>query len=375
MKLLHISDLHLGKRLNDFSLLEDQEAILCRILEIADRERPRAVLISGDIYDRASPSAEAVQLFDDFLFGLALRSLEVFAVSGNHDSPERIAFASRLIDKSGVHLSPVYDGRVSETVLLDEYGPVSISMLPFVKPASVRRFFAEGEIATYTDAVRAALRELPRDPGVRRVLLAHQYVTGALRSDSEEISVGGLENVDASVFDGFDYVALGHLHSPQNVGSERVRYSGSPLKYSFGESGQEKSVTVVELGDKGELGVRTVPLVPLRDLRSVRGSFRDLTGEGAEKSEDYLRVILTDEQDIPDVVGRLRVFYPNLMKVEYDNRRTRAEAQLSGSFETRGRSPLSLFAELYEKQNGAPMTEEQAEFAAEIFAEIGEEDA
>ena len=239
----------------------------------------------------------------------------------------------------------------------------------------MRRFFAEGEIVTYTDAVRAALRELPRDPGVRRVLLAHQYVTGALRSDSEEISVGGLENVDASVFDGFDYVALGHLHSPQNVGSERVRYSGSPLKYSFGESGQEKSVTVVELGDKGELCVRTVPLVPLRDLRSVRGSFRDLTGEGAEKSEDYLRVILTDEQDIPDVVGRLRVFYPNLMKVEYDNRRTRAEAQLSGSFETRGRSPLSLFAELYEKQNGAPMTEEQAVFAAEIFAEIGEEDA
>ncbi|MBQ3637477.1 MAG: exonuclease SbcCD subunit D, partial [Clostridia bacterium] len=341
MKLLHISDLHLGKRLNDFSLLEDQEAILGRILEIADRERPRAVLISGDIYDRASPSAEAVQLFDDFLFGLALRSLEVFAVSGNHDSPERIAFASRLIDKSGVHLSPVYDGHISETVLLDEYGPVSISVLPFVKPASVRRFFAEGEIVTYTDAVRAALRELPRDPGVRRVLLAHQYVTGALRSDSEEISVGGLENVDASVFDGFDYVALGHLHSPQNVGSERVRYSGSPLKYSFGESGQEKSVTVAELGDKGELTVRTVPLVPIRDLRSVRGSFRELTGEGAEKSEDYLRVILTDEQDIPDVVGRLRVFYPNLMKVEYDNRRTRAEAQLSGSFETRGRSPLS----------------------------------
>ena len=375
MKFLHLSDLHLGRRVNDFSMIDDQAHILGKILEIADGERPRAVLISGDVYDKSAPSAEAVQLFDDFLFGLARRRLEVFVLSGNHDSPERIAFASRLIDHSGVHLSPVYGGELAPTVLLDEYGPVCFYMLPFLRPSSVRRFFPDSPIESCSDAVRTALSCIERDPDVRSVLLAHQFVTGAASSDSEDVSVGGSENVDASVFDGFDYVALGHLHSPQSVGSDRIRYCGSPLKYSFSEAEQEKSVSVVELGAKGELSVKRVPLVPLRDLRCIRGTFRQLTGEGAVPSEDYLRIILTDEQEYPDVIGKLRALWPNVMRVEYDNRRTRAEALLSLPGEITGKSPLELFAELYEKQNGQPMSPEQEEFAAELAAAVWEEDA
>ena len=375
MKILHLSDLHLGRRVNDFSMIDDQEHILGKILEIAEKERPRAVLISGDVYDKSAPSAEAVQLFDDFLFELARRRLEVFVLSGNHDSPERIAFGSRLIDQSGVHLSPVYAGEIAQTVLIDEYGPVCFYMLPFVRQSSVRRFFPDVPIESATDAVRAALSGIERDPGLRRVLLAHQFVTGAASSDSEDLSVGGSENVDASVFDGFDYVALGHLHSPQSVGSDRIRYCGSPLKYSFSEAEQQKSVSVAELGAKGELSVRRVPIVPLRDLRSVRGTFLQLTGQDAVPSEDYLRVVLTDEQEIPDVIGKLRALYPNVMRVEYDNRRTRAEALLSLPGEITGKTPLELFAELYVRQNGQPMSPEQEEFAASLAAAVWEEDA
>ena len=375
MKFFHLSDLHLGKRLNEFNLLEDQEYILRVILGLLDEEKPDAVLLAGDIYDKAVPSAEAVQLFDFFLRRLAERGLQVFVISGNHDSPERIAFGSRLMDPSGIHMSPVYDGAVRPISLRDEWGEVKVYMLPFLKPAHVRRFFPEAEIGSYTDAMRTVIEAMDVDPAARNLLVTHQFVTGAARSESEEISVGGTDNVDASVFDRFDYVALGHIHSPQSVERESLRYCGTPLKYSFSEARQEKSVTVVELGRKGELRLRTLPLTPLRDMRELRGSYMELTAlssyQGTNR-EDYLHITLTDEEDIPDAIGKLRVIYPNLMKLDYDNTRTRRSQTIRGAEEQARKTPLELFDELYEKQNNQPMSEEQRRFTQGLIEEIWE---
>lgn len=377
MKLIHLSDLHLGKRVNEFSMLEDQQYILTEILQIIDREKPDGVMIAGDVYDKSVPSAEAVALLDDFLVRLAKRDLQVFLISGNHDSPERMAFGGRLMAQSGVHLAPVYDGKVSPITLTDEYGLVNLYLLPFLKPAHVRRCFPEREILTYTDALAAAIEAMEVDPAQRNVLVTHQFVTGAARCDSEEISVGGTDNVDVSVFEPFDYVALGHIHGPQQVGRETVRYCGTPLKYSFSEAKHQKSVTVVELGEKGAVSVRTVPLTPMRDLAELRGTYEELTFrgfyDGTSYPRDYVHITLTDEEDIPDAVSKLRIIYPNLMKLDYDNKRTRAGIVLEGA-EDQQRSPLELLEEFYEKQNGQPMGEEQRAFAKSLMERIWEED-
>lgn len=377
MKLIHLSDLHLGKRVNEFSMLEDQQYILTEILQIIDREKPDGVMIAGDVYDKSVPSAEAVALLDDFLVRLAKRDLQVFLISGNHDSPERMAFGGRLMAQSGVHLAPVYDGKVSPIILTDEYGLVNLYLLPFLKPAHVRRCFPEREILTYTDALAASIEAMGVDTAQRNVLVTHQFVTGAARCDSEEISVGGTDNVDVSVFESFDYVALGHIHGPQQVGRETVRYCGTPLKYSFSEAQHQKSVTVVELGEKRAVSVRTVPLTPMRDLAELRGTYEELTFrgfyQGTSYPRDYVHITLTDEEDIPDAVSKLRIIYPNLMKLDYDNKRTRAGIILEGA-EDQQRSPLELLEEFYEKQNGQPMGEEQRAFAKSLMERIWEED-
>lgn len=376
MKLIHLSDLHLGKRVNEFSMLEDQAFILQEILRIIDEEQPQAVLLAGDIYDKSVPSGEAVQLFDGFLWELSSRKLQVFVISGNHDSPERLSFGGRLMEGSGIHLSPVYSGKVEPVVLEDAYGPVNVYLLPFLKPAHVRRYFPEEEIGTYTEALGKAVEALEIHKEQRNVLVTHQFVTGASRSDSEEISVGGSDNVDASVFDDFDYVALGHIHGPQNIGSPRIRYCGTPLKYSFSEAGQQKSVTVAELKEKGALEVTARPLTPLRDLREIRGSYLEVTAkrfyEGRNR-EDYLHITLTDEEDIPDGAAKLRVIYPNLMRLDYDNARTRSRNLPEGAEEPAAKPPLELFEEFYERQNNQPMTEEQIRFSRELMETIWED--
>ena len=365
MKFIHLSDLHLGKRVFDFNLSEDQKYILKEILEVIDSETPDAVLIAGDIYDKSVPSTEAVEILDEFIFQLSQRNLQVFLISGNHDSPERLAFASRIISSTGIHMSPVYNGKVEPTVLTDEHGPVNVYLLPFVKPAHVRRLFPDMKIESYDDALRVAVGALDIDLSSRNILVTHQFVTGAVRSDSEEISVGGTDNIDASVFDGFDYVALGHIHGPQNIGSERIRYCGTPLKYSFSEAKHEKSVTVIDLEEKGNLSVRTVPLHPLRDLREIEGTYEELTYrpnyEGT-KTEDYLHITLTDEDD------------PYLMSLDYNNSRTRSAGALSDLENVDHKSPLVLFEEFYEQQNGRAMSDEQKNLAREIMENIWEEE-
>lgn len=376
MKLFHLSDLHLGKRLGEFSLLEDQAYILNEILGLADAEMPDGILLAGDIFDKSVPSAEAVALFDGFLSQLAARELAVFVISGNHDSPERIAYGGSVMRKSRVYVSPVYDGTVQPVTLEDGYGPVDIFLLPFVKPAHVRRWYPDEPLETYTDAVACAVAQMPVQADRRNVLVTHQFVTGAARCESEEISVGGSDNVDAAVFSAFDYVALGHIHSPQNVGTARIRYCGTPLKYSFSETAQEKSVTVVELGRKGELAVRLLPLRPMRELLQLRGTYLELTSRAFYASLDrnaFVHITLTDEEDVPEALGRLRVVYPNLTRLEYDNRRTRSATEITGPQETVRKSPLDLFSEFYLQQNNQPMTEEQTAFLRELTQKIWED--
>lgn len=382
MKLIHLSDLHLGKRVNEFNMLEDQAYILTKIINCIDDEKPEAVIIAGDVYDKPVPPAEAVRLFDDFLSRLAKRGLQVFVISGNHDSADRIAFGGRLMEASGIHMSPVYSGKTEPVVLEDKHGPVYFWMLPFIKPAHVRRFYPEAEVESYSDALELAVKEMGADFSKRNVLITHQFVTGASRSESEEISVGGSDNVDASVFEGFDYVALGHIHGPQNVGSERIRYCGTPLKYSFSEAEHRKSVTVVELGSKqaelADIQVRTVPLVPKHDLRELRGTYEELTFRGnyeGTATDDYLHITLTDEEDVLEAITKLRSIYHNLMKLDYDNKRTRSSQQLSLAENVEQRTPLDLFREFYEKQNNQPMSEEQTALMSQLIENIWEGDA
>jgi len=370
MKLIHLSDLHIGKRVNEFSMLEDQAHILWQILSVIDDEQPDAVIIAGDVYDKSVPNTDAVMLFDRFLSSLASKKTPVFIISGNHDSPERLSFGTSLMKNSRVYLSPVYNGEVKPLYLEDNYGRLAVWILPFIKPANVRRFFPDEPCQTYTEALKTAISHFEIDTGIRNVLVTHQFVTGASRSESEEISVGGSDNVDAAVFDDFDYVALGHIHGPQNVGCERIRYCGTPLKYSFSEAQHEKSVTVAKLFEKGSLTVHTVPLIPLRDMREIKGRYDDLMLREAYENTsryDYLRVILTDEEDIPDAVRRMRVAYPNIMKLEYDNRRTRAAFDAHSAESIEKKSPIELFSELFTLQNGREMSEEQTEFMLSLI--------
>lgn len=375
MRLIHLSDLHLGKRVMETSMLEEQAYVLRQILQIVDNEKADAVLIAGDVYDKSVPSAEAMTLFDDFLCRLAQRKLPVFIISGNHDSPERLAFGNRLLEHSGIHISPAYNGTIEPVTLTDEHGTVHFWLLPFVKPAHVKHSYPDEGIESYTDAVRTAIRHMALDRSARNVLLTHQFVTGAATCESEEISVGGADNVDADVFADFDYVALGHLHGPQNIGSNRIRYCGTPLKYSFSECSQHKSVTVAELGENGEVALHLRPLSMKHDMRQLRGTFAEITDRknyNGTAVEDYLHIILTDEEDVPEAMGRLRLIYPNIMKLTYDNTRTRTNQVLGNAEDVHLKSPLELFAELYAKQNNRPMSEEQSAFVLEQIERIKE---
>ena len=373
MKFLHLSDLHLGKRIYEYSLIEEQKDILLKILDIINGEKIDGVFIAGDVYDKSVPSAEAVGLFDWFLSELAKRKTPVFIISGNHDSPERIAFGSDIMKASGVYLSPVYSGKILPITLQDEFGKINVYMLPFVKPLHVKRFFPDAEINGYTEAVKTAVSAMNIDKTARNILISHQFVTGATRSESEE-TVGGLDNVDGEIFDVFDYVALGHLHKRQFCITDKIHYSGTPLKYSFSEMNDEKSATIVEILKKGE-GVRTrfVPLIPLREVKEIRGKFIDLISAGqklgAKEKQDFYRIILTDENDVPDAMSRLKKVYPNALCLLYDNARTKNANKFIGEAQTE-KSMLELFEEFYKLQNNAELKDVQKEHLASMIEEV-----
>lgn len=377
---MHLADLHLGKRVNGFSMMEDQEYILNRILEIMEDEQPDGLLIAGDVYDKTIPPAEAVRRMDDFLTAVAAKHVPAFLISGNHDSAERVAFGHQLMQGSGIWISPVYDGTIRHHTLEDRWGEVNIYLIPFLRPSVVRSFFPDVEIEDYTDALRTIIEDLQVDTSRRNVVLAHQFVTaaGALPEtcDSEQLSVGGLDRVDGSVFSPFDYTALGHLHGPQRVGSETIRYAGSPLKYSFSELHQKKSVTVAELRAKGETEIRQIPLQPRREMTELRGTFEEILEEARKKGApqtDYYHMILTDETDVVDALSRLREYYPNIMLLDYDNRRTRSQKEVEQLDRVEERTPGELFAALYEQQNGQEMDSDRKEYLDGLIREIWEE--
>ena len=372
MRLLHLSDLHLGKRVHEVSMIEEQTALLEQALEMA--KAADITLIAGDIYDRPVPPEEAVRLLDSFLSRMSAQGSPVALISGNHDSAERVAFGASMLGRSGVHIAPVFGERPMRLTLHDEHGAVYIHLLPFVRPVHVRRALGIEEGLDYTQAIRAAVGAMDIDDSARNVLVAHQFVTGSLRSGSEEVIVGGLDNVDADVFEPFDYVALGHLHAAQSLCGGRVRYSGAPLCMDFSEAGQEKCALMVTLGEKGALEVERLPFAPLHPMRRARGSFAQMIeASGGPDAEDYLQITLTDENDIPDALGQLRAVYPNLMQVR-NARADRPQAQIVGAQDAQ-RDPLVLFEEFYSLRNGEDITREQRELVAAMMQRIWEEDA
>ncbi len=377
MKFLHISDLHLGKRFSEFSLIEDQQFILYKIINCIDEHKPDALVIAGDVYDKNIPSVEAIKLFDEFLCKLAQRKIQVYIISGNHDSAERMTCGASLMEASGIHFAKAYDGTVSHYMLEDSEGPSNFYLLPFIKPAVVKSFFPDEaeNINTYTDAVRLAIQKAAPDFTSRNVLVAHQFVTGSVRSESEEISIGGQDNVDAAVFEGFDYVALGHLHGAQKAGGDNIRYSGSPLKYSFSEVNHKKGGLVVELEEKGSLKAEPVLFTPQHDLRCLKGTYEELTlkkyweqmGDGIN---DYLHITLTDEDDVPEGFAKLQLIYKNLVSLDYDNSRTQKDNQIEAVAQIENVSPLDLFEKFYTLQNNQEFSEEQKTFAQGLIEEI-----
>lgn len=376
MKIMHLSDLHIGKKVNEYSMLQDQIYILKEILRIIDNEKVETVIIAGDVYDRSLPPNEALELFDEFLYQLSSRNVNVFVISGNHDSPERISYGGRMMTENKIFLSPVYDGNVKPISLNDDYGEVNFYLLPFVRPADIRRYFPDENIENYTDAVKVAIDNMNVDFNERNILVTHQFVTGAELSESEDIIVGGTDNVSGEVFDGFDYVALGHIHREQTVGKDNIRYCGTPLKYSFSEAKNIKSVTILDFNDKGNIEYSKIPLTPFRDMREIRGTYYELTLKSSYEStntEDYLHITLTDEEDIPDAIGKLRSIYPNIMKLDYDNLRTRGSGTVDAIENIESKSPFELFADLFKQQNNQDMSEEQEEIMRNLIDKIWEE--
>lgn len=375
MKFIHLADLHLGRSLNGFSLLEDQQYILGEILEIIRTEKVDGVLICGDIYDKTSPLAEAVSLFDEFITTLAVQQLPVFVISGNHDSPKKMSFAYRLVEKCGLYLAPSFDGTLKSITLHDEYGAIHIHLLPFLKASTAKEFFPESDIKTHHDAVQAALASLNIDSTERNILLAHQFITGA-QSTAEESSVGGADNIGIEIFQDFDYVALGHIHAPQKLKYEHIRYCGSPLKYSLAEIKQEKSVTIVELKEKGQIDIRTIPLKALHEMREIKGTYAELTALNNYQNTnttDYLKIVLTDEDDVINALAKLRTIYPNILELSYANKRTLTnEASFSQSEQMLQKTPLEHFNDLYLKQNNRELDENQRQYLDSIIKNLWE---
>lgn len=372
MRFAHISDLHLGKRLNSFSLIEDQRHILDEIIRISVDNDCQALLIAGDIYDKSMPSAEAVALFDEFLSKLSVTELKVFIISGNHDSQERVSYASSIMESSDIFIAQGYEGQLKKVTVNDSFGDINIYMLPFVKLPHIRSCFQDEEIADHTQMMKVILENSDIDHSQRNILMCHQFITGAQTCDSEYINVGTLDNIDASVFEGLDYVALGHIHSPQNV-RKNVRYCGTPLKYSCSESNHKKSVTIIDMKEKGSVDISEIPLVPVRDLRELKGKYAELMDrdhyEGTN-TEDFIHITLTDNEDIPEVLYKLRTVYPNIIQLDYDNLRTRKISQIDAVTNTETKTPIELFGSLYEEQNGEALSDEQTEYLNSLIDSI-----
>ena len=376
MRFLHLADLHIGKRVNGFSMIEDQKFVFEQVYNVIENEKIDGIIMAGDIYDKPVPSAEAVKLFDEMLTRLVSINLPIFVISGNHDSAERIGFGSDILSAAKVYMSRVYNGNLQKIELEDDYGKINVYLLPFIKPATVKNIYKEAEIKDYDDALEYVLSQEKIDKTKRNVIVSHQFVTGAMRSESEEVSVGGLDNVSVENYKAFDYVALGHIHRDQQMGRKSARNAGTLLKYSYSEEKHNKSMTIVDLKEKGNIEIKEIPVKPLHDLKTIKGKFSKITSEEFYKElkkEDYYRAVLTDEDDILNAIGKLKSIYPNLMSMEYDNTRTRSYSVVDNVETGEAKSPLDYFEEFFEKQNGRKMSEKQRDYLLEILGEAREE--
>ncbi len=369
MKFIHISDLHLGRKMFEYSMIDEQHNALRQVIKAGVEHKVDGVLIAGDIYDKSVPTVEAITLFEEFLMELADRKIKVFIISGNHDSVERVSFGADLFKKSNIYIAKAYDGNVPAIELEDEYGKLYVHLLPFVKPAMVKKYYEDSEITDYNSAIKTVVENMILDSSKRNIILVHQFITGAVRSDSEEVFLGGLDNVDFEVFDDFDYVAMGHIHKPQSMGRKNVRYSGSPLKYSIDEIKHKKSMTIIELNNKGEISIDTIPFVQIKDIKKLEGTYMELTDRKNYidiKRDDYFHVILKDELDIPDALRKLKVIYPNILKLEYCNKRTATRRTCIRPDQVK-KNVLDYVKGLYEQQNNSQIDDMQLELIQHLW--------
>lgn len=380
MKLMHLSDLHLGKLVLEQSMIDDQKYILNQIIDIVKKEKVDIVLIAGDVYDKSIPTIEAVNLFSNFLTKLYKLKVLIFVISGNHDSKDRLSFGNELFVDNGIYIEGIFNGNLRCETINDKYGKLNIYMLPFIKPVEIKRFYPDEIIDTYEDAIKCILKHSSINKSERNIIMVHQFVTSlgesVIRSDSESISLGGIDNIDVNLFKDFDYVAMGHIHGPQKVGRETVRYSGSPLKYSFSEVNQKKSVCIIEFNSKGDINISKIPLIPIRDMRVIKGPFDKLISKeivNLENKNDYLDVILTDDDYIINAIGKLRKFYPNILKLEYENKISSNEVSDNIDIDKNNMSPIDLFSEFYKMQNGIELSTKKKKIIEEVIKEVNDE--
>ena len=380
MKLMHLSDLHLGKLVLEQSMIDDQKYILNQIIDIVKKEQVDIVLIAGDVYDKSIPTIEAVNLFSDFLTRLYKSKVLVFVISGNHDSKDRLSFGNELFVDNGIYIEGIFNGNLRCKTINDKYGKLNIYMLPFIKPVEIKRFYPDEIIDTYEDAIKCILKHSSINKSERNIIMVHQFVTSlgeaVIRSDSESISLGGIDNIDVTLFKDFDYVAMGHIHGPQKVGRETVRYSGSPLKYSFSEVNQKKSVCIIEFNSKENINISKIPLIPIRDMRVIKGPFDKLISKeivNLENKNDYLDVVLTDDDYIINAIGKLRKFYPNILKLEYENKISSNEVLDNIDIDKSNMSPIDLFSEFYKMQNGIELSTKKKKIIEEVIKEVNDE--
>lgn len=379
MKFLHLSDLHIGKSLGDFNLIQDQKHILDQILQIIQNHSVDAVLIAGDIYDKSIPSEEAVRLFDYFICKLADAKIKTFIISGNHDSDERLNFGSSLFEAKELYISAKYDGNLYKKELTDEHGKLNIYLLPFVKASQVKHFFPKEEINSYDKAVRVVIEQAKINTKERNIIVAHQFVAGKgtdpIMAGSESaavLNVGLVEKIGTECFKDFEYVALGHIHSAQKVGREEIRYSGSPLKYSLSEVNNNKSVPIINIGAKGNVEIELIKLKPLRDIRHLKGKMEQLLNkENIKSPNDFIYVTLTDEDPINDAMGIFQQYYPNTVKIDYDNAHTRAIEQMDISRIAQDKSFSELISDFYRLMYGCDMSDEEMKIMNEVAREAG----
>ncbi len=380
MRFFHISDLHIGKKLREKDISDDQVYILKEIIRLVDDHKPDGVLIAGDVYDRSVPPASALNIFNDFITELETRDVKVFIISGNHDSPDRLQFAKDILSKSDVYIAGSFDGHLDKVTMEDEYGKVNVYMLPFIKPSSVANFYKYEVVDSYDKALRLVIDSAKIDTDERNILISHQFVTNLGKepetSESESVRIGGLDNIEVSAFDSFDYVALGHLHKPQKVGRETVRYCGTPLKYSFSEANHTKSVTMVSMEDKGKITINKLPLTPLKDMYIIKDTLDNLLQkqEYTQYSDQYIYAIITDEEDLFDPIGQLRSIYDNILLLEIENRKSQyINDDLAYEGDIKEKDPLELFKEFYFLQNNEEISDKQENILMKTLDQLGGE--